>query len=311
MPRRTLSLLLAAAVVVVAIRQLESADTKPETTRLRQQLVDRGVQYLLTKGQASDGSFSKQAGSGLTSICATALLRSGRGPNDPAVAKSLKFLEGLVREDGGIYTAESTHKNYETSIAIVCFKEANADGRYDKIIKDADRFIKNLQWDAGEGADKSHFNYGGAGYGRKGRPDLSNTSFLMDALVAAGNGPDDPAVQAALVFVSRAKPGERTQHDAVCRQDQRRRFLLHTGQRRRELCQPGGRSAERAAQLRLDELRRLEEHDLCGPQARRSAREGRTPVAKEKLQRCRQPGPRRPGSLLLLPHDGQVSGGDG
>ncbi len=86
MPRRTISLLLAVAVVVVAIRQLESADTKPETARLRQQMVDRGVQYLLTKGQASDGSFSKQAGSGLTSICATALAakrpraeRSGRG----------------------------------------------------------------------------------------------------------------------------------------------------------------------------------------------------------------------------------------
>ncbi len=62
MPRRTISLLLAAAVVVVAIRQLESADAKPETARLRQQMVDRGVQYLLTKGQASDGSFSKQAG---------------------------------------------------------------------------------------------------------------------------------------------------------------------------------------------------------------------------------------------------------
>jgi squalene-hopene/tetraprenyl-beta-curcumene cyclase len=205
MPRRTISLLLAAGITLVALRQLHSADVKPETARLRQQIVDRGIQYLLTKGQASDGSYSKQAGSGLTSICTTALLRNGRGPNDPAVAKSLKFLESLVKDDGGIYTAESTHKNYETCIAIVCFKEANADGRYDKIIKNADRFVKNLQWDSGEGADKSHFNYGGAGYGRKNRPDLSNTSFLMDALVAAGNGPEDPAVQAALVFVSRAQ----------------------------------------------------------------------------------------------------------
>ena len=38
-----------------------------------------------------------------------------------------------------------------------------------------------------------------------GRPDLSNTHFLMEALESAGDGPDDEAVRRALVFVSRCQ----------------------------------------------------------------------------------------------------------
>jgi squalene-hopene/tetraprenyl-beta-curcumene cyclase len=48
-------------------------------------------------------------------------------------------------------------------------------------------------------------SYGGAGYGSHSRPDLSNTSFLIDALHAAGAQADDPALDRALVFVSRCQ----------------------------------------------------------------------------------------------------------
>jgi squalene-hopene/tetraprenyl-beta-curcumene cyclase len=34
---------------------------------------------------------------------------------------------------------------------------------------------------------------------------LSNTAFLIDALVEVGNGPEDPAIQKALIFVSRCQ----------------------------------------------------------------------------------------------------------
>jgi squalene-hopene/tetraprenyl-beta-curcumene cyclase len=197
-----------------ATRAIAQEATTSDTAKLRQQIVDRGVNYLLTKGQAADGSFSNQTGAGVTAICTTALLKSGRTPADPAVANALKYLEGLVKPDGGVYRDGSTHKNYETCLAIVCFKQANQGGRYDKLIKAADKFVKGQQWDEGEGHDKSSFNYGGAGYGSKSRPDLSNTSFLIEALIAAGNGPDDPAVQKALIFVSRAQNLE-SEHNAT------------------------------------------------------------------------------------------------
>ena len=56
-----------------------------------------------------------------------------------------------------------------------------------------------------KGKTPADLNYGGAGYGRRSRPDLSNTSFLIDALHSVGRGEDDPAIQKALIFVSRCQ----------------------------------------------------------------------------------------------------------
>ncbi len=169
------------------------------------QAVDRAVEFLRTKAQAPDGSYASFAGPGVTAVVTTGLLRNGVAPNDPLVAKSLKHLEGMVRPDGGIYQAKSLYRNYETCLAVMCFAEANRDGRYDKLLKAADKFLKNEQWDDGEGYDKSSAYYGGAGYGKHERPDLSNTQFLVEALRSIGHGPDDPAIQRALVFVSRCQ----------------------------------------------------------------------------------------------------------
>ena len=47
--------------------------------------------------------------------------------------------------------------------------------------------------------------YGGAGYGGRSRPDLSNTSFFMEALRDTGLPADDPNLKKALVFVSRCQ----------------------------------------------------------------------------------------------------------
>ena len=54
------------------------------------------------------------------------------------------------------------------------------------------KFLKELQWDEGEGKTQKDDFYGGAGYDSKSRPDLSNTQFFLDALVAAGVPKDDP-----------------------------------------------------------------------------------------------------------------------
>ena len=178
------------------------------------QTVERAIRYLQTKGQAADGSYAAYSGPGVTALVTTAVLRHGRTPNDPLVARSLKYLEGFVRRDGGIYRKDTVYRNYETCLAILCFKEANRDGRYDKTIEGADRFIKGIQWDDGEGHDKASASYGGAGYGKHKRPDLSNTSFLIEALIAAGNGPDDEAVKKALIFVSRCQNLE-TEHNST------------------------------------------------------------------------------------------------
>jgi squalene-hopene/tetraprenyl-beta-curcumene cyclase len=193
------------AVVALAVLSRTSLAQTPAVEKAQaSKLVDRGISYL-TGAQAEDGSFSKQAGPGITALVATAFLENGRSPSDPVVAKALKYLESHVRSDGGIYAEGSKYKNYETSIAMRAFAAANADKRYDDLLKGAAAFVKDIQWDGGEGHDESSDSYGGAGYGSHNRPDLSNTTFLADALEAVGTGPDDPAVQRMLVFVSRCQ----------------------------------------------------------------------------------------------------------
>lgn len=204
----------AVALIVVASPTVQTVRAAGPDPQLYEQTVSRAIEYLRARGQASDGSYSAEANAAITALVTTALLRHGRTPDDPLVAKSLKYLEKFIQQDGGIYQSRTLYRNYETSVAMVCFSEANRDGRYREVLARADRFIKGLQWDEEEGHERSSTSYGGAGYGRHKRPDLSNTSFLVDALVAAGNGPDDPAIQKALLFVSRCQNLE-TEHNTT------------------------------------------------------------------------------------------------
>ncbi|HWB10932.1 MAG TPA: prenyltransferase/squalene oxidase repeat-containing protein [Pirellulales bacterium] len=201
----TVALLFACLATWAGRQPVRAADSPKDSGRTPEQAVSKAIDYLRQKGQADDGSFTRQSGPAVTALVTAGLLRSGLAVKDPMVAKALKYLEGFVQEDGGIYHAGSTHQNYETCVAIVVLSEANGDGRYDKLLKNAENFVKGLQWDEAEGQDESSFSYGGAGYGSKKRPDLSNTSFFIDALKAAGNGPDDEAMQKALIFVSRCQ----------------------------------------------------------------------------------------------------------
>ncbi len=175
--------------------------------------VDRAIDFL-GKVQAADGSYTAPAGPGVTAVVTLAILRNGRSTNDPLVAKSLKYLEGFARPDGAVSPKDSLYANYETSLAVVCFAEANRDGRYAKLIKNAEKFLKQNQWTESQGQDPSSAAYGGAGYGKHKRPDLSNTQFLVDALKSAGAGPNDEAMRKALVFVSRCQNLE-TEHNTL------------------------------------------------------------------------------------------------
>src|SRR5262249_53190953 len=69
----------------------------------------------------------------------------------------------------------------------------------------AEAFVKKIQWDGEEGHGEESMSYGGAGYGSHSRPDLSNTSFLIEALHTVGAEENDEALQKALVFVSRCQ----------------------------------------------------------------------------------------------------------
>jgi len=202
------SFMLGSVIVLAAACPGNSDDKLAKVTNPAQQyqtMVNRAVEYLKVRGQADDGSFSGAAGVGPTGLVVTALVSVGATAEDPVVVKALKYLEANVQPDGGIYKVESKHRNYDTCLVMVAFASVNKNGKYDALIKKAEAFVKDIQWDEGEGKEKSDLFYGGAGYGSSSRPDLSNTSFMIDALKSLGNGPEDEAIQKALQFVSRCQ----------------------------------------------------------------------------------------------------------
>jgi squalene-hopene/tetraprenyl-beta-curcumene cyclase len=172
--------------------------------KLYQTTLGRAVEFLASQ-QTDDGAISSHLGIGPTALATLGLLRSGRTVADPQVLKGLSYIEQFTQESGGINTPGSRIPIYETCIALVCFKEANKDKRYDQVIKSAESFIRGGQWNEIRGKDKSDLYYGGAGYGGKSRPDLSNTAFLIDALKACDAQADDKTIQEALIFVSRCQ----------------------------------------------------------------------------------------------------------
>jgi squalene-hopene/tetraprenyl-beta-curcumene cyclase len=178
-------------------------------------VVDKAIGYLKTT-QNADGSFSpKIAGPGVSALVAAALLRNGYTAQDPVVAKTLKYLEGQVQKDGGVYSKFLA--NYTTSVAIMAFAEANQGGKYDSVLKNASDFLKGIQH-KGDDSDAAH---GGFSYDGKKKPDMSNTGFSIDALIAAGMSKDDPALKNALKFIGRSQnlPGEFNDQDFAKKAD--------------------------------------------------------------------------------------------
>ena len=182
----------------------EGAKAVAPTLESAAKLIERGVAFLRPR-QDAKGGWSTQREPGVTALVVTALLRSGEvTPGDPLVTKALTYLEGFIGPKGGL--SEAPHANYATSIALLAFSEANANGRYDRTIKASQQFLKTMQWDESEGKSRDNAFYGGAGYGgNNSRPDLSNTAFFIEALRETGLPADDPNLQKAIVFISRCQ----------------------------------------------------------------------------------------------------------
>lgn len=185
---------------------LSTGASAQEDPKARAKMVEKARAFLKTT-QSDTGGFSERfAGPGVTALVVVGLIRNGVSSDDPLVAKALKSIEKFVQEDGGIYNRRLA--NYTTSVAVMALTEANKNGRYNKILSSAAKFLKGIQY--GEDIKETDPRFGGAGYDGKSRPDLSNTQFFLEALLAAGVPKDDPAVQRALRFVSRCQnlPGE-------------------------------------------------------------------------------------------------------
>lgn len=207
---RTIAILLV-ATSALPFPAVADSPTAAELDAQISRSINRGISFLLNRGQAEDGSFSSETGVAVTALCVRAILEHRPEALElPSVQKALKFIESKIQSDGGIYTEGSKYRNYETSVSVMALIKANKAGNYESVLKRAEAFLKELQWDEGEGIESSDTAFGGAGYGKHQRPDLSNTSFFVEALHELGNGADDEAIKKALKFIVRTQnlPGQ-------------------------------------------------------------------------------------------------------
>ena len=138
--------------------------------------------------------------------------------SDPHVERGIDYILSFAKDDGSIH--DNMLPSYNTSICVSALSRARTHPA-DSALASGVAFLKTVQYhnthtggieapDFTEPVDPDHPYYGGVGYGKHGRPDLSNLSFFLQAMRDAGVSTEDPAYKRALAFLSRVQMNEAT-----------------------------------------------------------------------------------------------------
>ncbi len=150
---------------------------------------------------------SMAASTAVSALALKAFAQAGATPaSDEAAKKALAMIRQQVRGGDGFFNPDPNGGlgNYVAS-AVVSGLAAVDDASDRPLIEEAIEWLTKTQWDQSEGISPAMDWFGGSGYGKWGRPDLSNTQMMLDALHDAQVSADDPAVQRALVFLTRTQ----------------------------------------------------------------------------------------------------------
>jgi squalene-hopene/tetraprenyl-beta-curcumene cyclase len=152
-----------------------------------QQEADRaiaaGLSFLAEK-QEADGSWRKHPAITGLAVLAFKQACGGMTPDyEKRIAAGVGFILTCVKPDGTIYGGPPAdpYPNYSTAICLQTLALVDP-VKHAEVIRKAREFLLGSQFDEGEGTSKNDPNYGGIGYGRTKRPDLSNTAFALEAL---------------------------------------------------------------------------------------------------------------------------------
>jgi len=224
-------------------------------------ILDRSIQWLLTQQDKDTGGWGVNPDPkspqypAITALVLTALLDHPQFDHrHPAVERAVRFILKYQQPDGGIY--DRILPSYNTSICLsalarVPTPEAAA------AIKPAQDFLRGLQWsedalpmDGETGkVDTSHPFYGGIGYGRHGRPDLSNLNLMLQGLHDSGLSSSDPAFQRALVFLARTQMLDETNDQPYADGSRQGGFIYATAENKDTI----GKGQSQAAQPTVEE----------------------------------------------------------
>ena len=206
---------------LLAARSGQPAPSRPADAGLsaetRQKLIaslNRGADYV-RKAQKPDGTWENHPG--VTALVAAALLRQPGVPREKqlqVVGKTLDYLKGLAKPDGGIYEKMIPH--YITATAVQALV---AGGRpQDKAtIEKARAYLVEHLMDESEGVAKSDKFYGGMGYGGTsdgGTADIISLEYGLRAMKEADLPANDAAWQKAIAFLQRTQNSKETNDQA-------------------------------------------------------------------------------------------------
>jgi len=196
-----------------------ATSTSHEQTRAQARaMATKAIAWLRTKQDASGGWSVNPKGPtfpAITGLVVSGMLGSGtlESANDPSVSHGIGFILSKRQPDGGIY--DQLLPAYNTAICLSTLAKADTVAAREAI-RSAQDFLRSLQWseaavpeskapDAPAPVGREHAYYGGVGYGKHGRPDLSNLSFVLQGLHDSGVKADDEAFKRALVFLQRTQ----------------------------------------------------------------------------------------------------------
>ncbi len=151
----------------------------------------------------------------VTAMGLKAMAQSGDDEFSASRDEAMEFVARAF-EDRGIEGLEvGGLGNYVVSAVTMGLAAVGSEGsNSNPLVTRTVEYLKSGQWDQAEGVAPNQDWFGGAGYGRHGRPDLSNTQMMLDALYDAGVSPSEPTVQRALVFLTRTQNLKRTNPSA-------------------------------------------------------------------------------------------------
>jgi len=177
--------------------------------------IEKGIAYLRTQ-QNDDGSWMPDVGPAVTGLVLTAMLEQPDiGPDDPAAKKAIRYILDRAQDDGSIRNGpDGILASYNTSLCLSALARVANDAEVAQVIKNGQDFLRGSQWvlgmkdPKGNVIDENHPYYGGFGYGKHGRPDISNTQMALQALHDTGVNCEDPAFQRAMSFLNNLQATE-------------------------------------------------------------------------------------------------------
>lgn len=181
-------------------------------------LIDRAIDYLKSQQNKQTGGWRENP-DGPSYPAITGLIVNGMALDpridlsDPHLRAAVDNILTYAKPDGGIH--DGVLPTYNTAICMSALAGL-PDPRATNLIARGQVYLRSLQYhndntggdeapDFSEPVPFDHPFYGGVGYGRNGRPDLSNLGFFLQALHDTGVSTEDPAIERAMVFLQRVQ----------------------------------------------------------------------------------------------------------